>query len=127
MIRAGWPEDRAREKSERDHAALLPDGLATERHLIYAIEDGGERVGTLWLADRDGETGRSLFVFSIDVDAEHRGRGHGRAAMLLAEDVARERGLGSVTLNVFGGNDVARGLYRSLGYEELAVFMKKDL
>ena len=26
-----------------------------------------------------------------------------------------------------GGNDVARGLYRSLGYTEQAVHMKKDL
>jgi hypothetical protein len=30
-------------------------------------------------------------------------------------------------MNVFGGNDVARGLYRSLGYEERAVMMGKKL
>jgi predicted GNAT family acetyltransferase len=30
-------------------------------------------------------------------------------------------------LNVFGGNEVARNLYRSLGYEELAALMRKDL
>jgi len=30
-------------------------------------------------------------------------------------------------LNVFGGNDVARGLYRSLGYVERAVLMGKDI
>jgi ribosomal protein S18 acetylase RimI-like enzyme len=32
-----------------------------------------------------------------------------------------------VTLNVFGDNGVARGLYTSLGYREQAVFMRKDL
>jgi hypothetical protein len=30
-------------------------------------------------------------------------------------------------LNVFGGNEVARGLYRSLGYSENAVIMSKSL
>jgi hypothetical protein len=28
---------------------------------------------------------------------------------------------------VFGGNETARSLYRSLGYEETAVLMRKDL
>jgi hypothetical protein len=32
-----------------------------------------------------------------------------------------------VDLNVFGGNEVARALYRSLGYEEIAVYMRKGL
>jgi ribosomal protein S18 acetylase RimI-like enzyme len=32
-----------------------------------------------------------------------------------------------VELNVFGGNDVARNLYRSLGYVETSIQMGKDL
>jgi predicted GNAT family acetyltransferase len=32
-----------------------------------------------------------------------------------------------VELNVFGANDVARRLYRSLGYEEISVWMGKDV
>jgi ribosomal protein S18 acetylase RimI-like enzyme len=32
-----------------------------------------------------------------------------------------------VELNVMGGNDVARGLYRALGYDEVAVYMGKTL
>jgi ribosomal protein S18 acetylase RimI-like enzyme len=47
--------------------------------------------------------------------------------MLLAEGEARRRGLSRVALNVFGGNEVARNLYRSLGYEETAVTMRKTL
>ena len=34
---------------------------------------------------------------------------------------------GRMELNVFGGNDVARSLYRSLGYVERAVSMGKDI
>jgi hypothetical protein len=47
--------------------------------------------------------------------------------MLLAEDEARKRGRSRLELNVFGGNEVARKLYRSLGYVEAAVHMGKDL
>jgi ribosomal protein S18 acetylase RimI-like enzyme len=35
------------------------------------------------------------------------------------------RGYESMTLNVWGGNDVARGLYRSLGYVEESVHMRE--
>jgi ribosomal protein S18 acetylase RimI-like enzyme len=45
--------------------------------------------------------------------------------MVFAEDEARRRGIDRVALNVFGRNEVARGLYRSLGYEENAVSMSK--
>jgi ribosomal protein S18 acetylase RimI-like enzyme len=47
--------------------------------------------------------------------------------MLLAEDEARRRGLTRIELNVFGGNEVARNLYRSLGYVETSAQMAKDL
>jgi RimJ/RimL family protein N-acetyltransferase len=43
------------------------------------------------------------------------------------EDEARARGVHRIELHVFGGNDVARGLYRSLGYVETSVLMGKDL
>jgi ribosomal protein S18 acetylase RimI-like enzyme len=46
--------------------------------------------------------------------------------MLVLEDEARGRGLRGVEFNVWAGNDVARSLYRSLGYAEQAVFMNKD-
>ena len=50
-----------------------------------------------------------------------------RGAMELLEEDVRAHGLKRISLNVFGGNDVARGLYRSLGYAERAVFMSKTL
>ncbi|HZT91827.1 MAG TPA: GNAT family N-acetyltransferase [Gaiellaceae bacterium] len=127
MIRAGIDADAARAKSERDHAALLPDGVDTAGHSLYAILDGDTRVGYLWLAERESEMGRNLFVYGIQVDESHRGRGLGRAAMVFAEEEARRRGLPRIALNVFGGNDVARALYASLGYRETAIYMEKAL
>jgi ribosomal protein S18 acetylase RimI-like enzyme len=47
--------------------------------------------------------------------------------MQLLEDDVRARGLRTIDLNVWGGNVAARSLYRSLGYEERAVFMAKEL
>jgi GNAT superfamily N-acetyltransferase len=47
--------------------------------------------------------------------------------MLLAEEEARRRGIPRLALNVFGGNNVARRLYTSLGYVENAVAMSKAL
>ena len=117
----------ARQKSEEDHVTVLPNGLETPGHAIFVVEAGGERVGVLWLADKELGGRRVYFVYDVEIDSAHRGKGYGRAAMLLAEDEARRRGLSRIELNVFGGNDVARGLYRSLGYVETSAQMAKDL
>ena len=52
-IDRGVPEAEARAKSERDHANLLPEGLATSGMLISVVEHLGTPVGTLWLAVRE--------------------------------------------------------------------------
>ena len=47
--------------------------------------------------------------------------------MELAEAEARRNGLHALGLNVYGHNAVARALYSSLGYNEIAVRMRKTL
>ena len=68
-----------------------------------------------------------LFIYDVEIDEAHRGKGYGRAAMELAEQEANALGIGRIELNVFGGNDVARRLYLSVGYVETSVQMAKDL
>jgi ribosomal protein S18 acetylase RimI-like enzyme len=124
----GLPHDRAVDKAERDFAALWSDGRPVPGQLVFIVEDAdGVAVGDLWLAERDLDGRRVLWVYDLAILPEHRGRGHGRAAMLLAEEEARARGVDFVGLNVFGGNEVARGLYQSLGYQEMAVSMVKQV
>ena len=123
----GESEEFALRKSEEDHAAILPQGLDTPGHWIFVVESGGERVGVLWLAERPHGRDRECYIYSIEIDEAERGKGYGRAAMQLAEAEARSHGLPRIALNVFGGNEVARNLYRSLGYAESAVHMAKDL
>ncbi|MFH9588756.1 GNAT family N-acetyltransferase [Streptomyces luteogriseus] len=119
----GVPEAEARAKSERDHATLLPEGLATPGMLISVVEHRGTPVGTLWLAVRES----SAFVFDVEADAAHRGKGHGRTLMLLAEAQTLAEGRRTLGLNVFAGNAPAERLYASLGYETEQYAMYKPL
>jgi ribosomal protein S18 acetylase RimI-like enzyme len=120
--------EAADERSRRDHAELLPQGLATPGHLIFRIDADGQSVGWLWLAMRDPRSEAGVgYIYDIEVDEAFRGRGYGRAAMALAEEEARRNGLRALGLNVFGHNAAARALYSSLGYHEIAVQMRKAL
>ncbi len=117
-----------REKANRDHESLLGErGLETEGHSIYVLDDEGASVGDLWVHEQERGGERFLWVYFVRVDPEQRGRGCGKQAMVLAEEEARRRSLPGIHFNVFGGNEVARSLYRSLGYREDSVWMSKDV
>jgi GNAT superfamily N-acetyltransferase len=124
---AGVTEEQAAAKAADDTERLFPDGAPSKEQLVYVIEADGEVAGDLWLCRRDDFMGPCLFVYDIRLEERYRGRGYGRAAMEFAEDEARRLGVDRIALNVFGGNEVARGLYRSLGYTENAVAMSKTL
>jgi GNAT superfamily N-acetyltransferase len=113
----------ARAKVERDLAAVLPEGLATAGTHVWAVEADGRGVGTIFLGVRDG----GAWLYDITIAAAERGRGYGRAAMLALEHEVRTLGFERLALNVWGGNEVARGLYRSLGYAEDSVHMSKPI
>lgn len=126
-LHGGQTRKAARQKAEADFPAVLPMGLETPGHHIFIVEADGAAVGRMWLAEREMAGRRIMYVYDVTIETEHQGRGYGRAAMELAEAEARSRGIGRIELNVFGGNDVARGLYRSLGYVETSAQMAKVL
>ncbi|MEU3516988.1 GNAT family N-acetyltransferase [Streptomyces sp. NPDC006654] len=119
----GVPEAEAWENSRRDHARLLPQGLATEGVRLSVLEHEGTRVGVLWLALRAADA----WVYRVEIDAAHRGQGHGRTLMLLAEAQAIAAGKRVLALNVFAGNTPAERLYESLGYVTVSYSFYKDL
>ncbi|MCX4668587.1 GNAT family N-acetyltransferase [Streptomyces sp. NBC_01381] len=119
----GVPEAEARAKSDRDHADHLGQGIATPGVRLSVLTHAGTEVGALWLAVYDDPA----FVFDVEVDAEHRGQGHGRSLMLLAEAQAHEAGSSRIGLNVFAGNAPALRLYQSLGYEPVTYYVYKPL
>ena len=73
------------------------------------------------------EPGAKYWVWNVEVDEPYRGRGLGRAAMVLAEDAACDHGATELGLSVFGHNPVARHLYESMGYVTKTVQMRKSL
>jgi ribosomal protein S18 acetylase RimI-like enzyme len=125
---AGYTHEDAQRKAEEDWARILPDAKRPEGNYVFAVEDeAGERVGHLYWAERNGEEGRVAFIYDVEVYEQFRGRGYGRETMQLLEDDVRAQGITKVSLSVFGGNEVARKLYASMGYAERAIFMSKTL
>ena len=105
----------------------LPGGCPLPDHFVFVVEEvSGRAVGHVFYAVRPPGS-RKAWLYDIEIAEESRGRGYGREAMRLFEEEAADRGITTVGLHVFGGNEPARSLYRSLGYRELGVEMTKPL
>jgi ribosomal protein S18 acetylase RimI-like enzyme len=134
VLAGNWTAEEAEAKSAAQVDELLPEGLATPGTLLRIAEtaagDGaGRRVGLLWLALHqlpDGTPGQA-WIYDIEVDADQRGQGYGRALLAEAEEELRRHGAPAVGLNVFGRNEVALGLYASSGYQVTSQQMRKEL
>ena len=132
LLREDYAEDLVRDyrmsaDKARAQAVAEIDGHRSAGHSVFVIEVEGEPVGHLWLVERRDAYEPTLGVYDIDVDEPYRGRGYGKAAMAFAEEEARRRGLTRIALHVGVRNDVARNLYRSLGFEENEVAMSKPI
>jgi ribosomal protein S18 acetylase RimI-like enzyme len=129
-IKSGrWAPHEALEFSKAEFRQLLPEGRETKDQFLFTIRDTatGQGVGTLWFGLRRKAGAPEAFVYGIAVHDEQQGKGYGRAAMLACIDKARELGVASVGLHVFGHNAVARSLYTSLGFVETNVNMSLSL
>lgn len=123
----GVPREDALAQAARETERLFPGGKLSPRHAILVAEDGtGGPVGRLWMAPRDDSTDVA-FIYAIDVAPAARGRGYGRALMQEAVKWSRENGFRTLALHVFGGNDVAIGLYESLGFVTTDGLMQLEL
>jgi ribosomal protein S18 acetylase RimI-like enzyme len=127
-VQAGnWKPEEAYQRAEMETDGLLPEGVDTAGMVLLVGESGGGVVGMVWVGEAPKRTGAGWWVYDIEVVAAHRGRGYGRALLAEAEREARRHGAGSIGLNVFGSNRVARHLYDSSGYEVITLQMRKPL
>ncbi|MGK5529292.1 GNAT family N-acetyltransferase [Streptomyces sp. URMC 129] len=119
----------ARARADRGYATLLPDGPATRGAVLRVLAHEGADVGTVWVTVAPGPMrhGEDAYVCSVEVAADHRGRGHGRTLMREAERVCHAAGGGLLGLNVFAGNTPALRLYASLGYRPVQIHLYKPL
>jgi ribosomal protein S18 acetylase RimI-like enzyme len=123
-----WSADDALERAAAELTELLPDGRLTPGHYLRSVvADDGAVIGAVWLGPVLPEDPETCFVWDVWIDPDVRGRGFGRATLLASETLARDIGCRRIKLHVFGDNAVARGLYRSLGFVETDVSMRKDL
>ncbi|MFI9024870.1 GNAT family N-acetyltransferase [Streptomyces sp. NPDC053560] len=115
MAAQGEPAGRVAELAADSHRRLLPEGVRTPGQSLRVLSHEGTDVGTLWTAlVVPGEAGG--YVYDVQVAPEHRGRGHGRTLMGIAERECLAAGHRVLGLNVYSDNAVARRLYESLGY-----------
>jgi GNAT superfamily N-acetyltransferase len=127
-VRSGeWAEHEAEALAAKQTAELLPEGPDTPGMLLLAADDSeGQPVGLVWVA-LDRPRGGEAWIYFIEINPEHRGKGLSRVLLLEAEQQAARRGATSIGLNVFGGNAVARNLYESSGYQITGINMRKEL
>lgn len=129
-VRAGlWPTEGALERSAEEHRSMLPQGPATPGHHLFVVLDAelGVPVGALWLGERRDRARAALHVFDLVVDPVQRGRGHGRLALLEAEEVARRVGLTELTLRVAGDNPASMAMCAKAGFATVDVSMRKPV
>ncbi|MFF4602389.1 GNAT family N-acetyltransferase [Streptomyces sp. NPDC001339] len=126
QVAQGTSRDRAEEAARADHHALLPDGAETPGQVLRLLVHGGTDVGHLWVAlGRPGQPGG--YVVDVRVAPDHRGRGHGRTLMLVAERISLAAGDAVLGLYVYADNAPARRLYDSLGYRPAAYRLWKPV
>ena len=123
-----------------DPAVLLPrpearrylDGWGRQGDLGVIAELDGRPAGAAWCrlfteADHgDGFVDEVTPELAIGVRADARGQGIGRRLMAALHERARAAGMARMALSSEQDNDVARTLYRSLGYDDLTPEDPKD-
>jgi ribosomal protein S18 acetylase RimI-like enzyme len=113
---------------QRRRRRHLPDGIETQHMALFVGEVDGVAIGRLWLALPGAPNHLdTAWVYNVEIDEAHRGKGYGRGLMLAAEAELVHRGVTKLGLNVFGGNTTAIRLYQSLGYEVISQQMSKSL
>lgn len=87
--------------------------LAYENGRMFVVEEENRAVAYVSLRFVLDEG----YLNNIAVLPDYRRRGYARALLNTLADEARELGLSFLTLEVRAGNEPAKALYRSLGYE----------
>lgn len=130
QIAAGeWDLAGSDEKSRLVFEKMLPRGLATPNHYLWSIVNTelDTVIGTVWIQNRHRGEKRTAHVLNIVIFRPYRRMGYARQAMLLVEDRMRSQGADELTLHVFGHNESALNLYRSLDFKIIEISMAKAL
>ncbi|MEV5820964.1 GNAT family N-acetyltransferase [Micromonospora harpali] len=123
----GLSPEAARTEALAQIGRSLPDGVASPGALLRVALLDGEEVGWIWTTLPDADRPTMAWIHNIEVHPAHRGQGHARRMIQLAEAELARLGVDRLGLNVFGHNTVAIRLYDSLGFRVAAQQMVKPL
>ena len=124
----GVPRAQAEAKADAAHRTRLADGPSTPGAALRVLEHEGAPVGMFWATvDAAPRPDADAWVYAVEVDEEHRGRGHGRTLMHAAEAAAHAAGSRVLGLNVYAHNVPALRLYTALGYRNAEHHLYKPL
>jgi ribosomal protein S18 acetylase RimI-like enzyme len=128
QTRRGMTVEAAQAEAVSQMQTVLPEGTRTDKAILRTAEVDGVPVGWVWVM-LPGAVGHPemAWLHNIDVDAEHQGKGYGRAVMRAVEAELEQLGVERLGLNVFGHNTRAIRLYESLGFEVMTQQMSKSV
>ena len=129
MVAGRIDDGSALEWARKEIEKFLPDGTSTKDMMLLRIvshQHPGATLGTLW-CEKDSNNPANAFIYDLFLYPEHRGQGHGIAAMTKLESVLREDGYKAVGLHVYAHNQAAASLYRKIGYHATSLNLRKEL
>ena len=88
-------------------------------HLLAAVDTEGKIAGVLTLVFFDIPTYCKAWIEDVITDSECRGQGIGRALVERAVEMANEYGVDGIYLTSRPSREIARALYRKVGFEEV--------
>lgn len=117
-----WEAEGALERSRKEFAHYLPDGIRTPDQYIWSIVDSeNHKIGVLWVQLKQGKA----FIFDFVIDEAFRGQGFGKQSLVAMDEKLKSMGTESVALHVFGDNISAQELYKKMGFEITDMHMMK--
>ena len=107
-----------------DLSALVRDSSTT---LMVARSDQGKIIGALALAVYPMPTGIRSIIEDVIVDSSARGQGVGEALMIRAIELAKQKGVGNISLTSNPMREAANRLYPRVGFKrrETNAYMMK--
>ena len=85
-------------------------------HLLLALDDDGRAIGFVSAVEMTHpDKGTEMFLYELDVHADHRNRGVGRALVRALADLAREHGCYGMWVLTDEDNAAALAAYRAAG------------
>lgn len=116
--------DDAEARSLGEQAASNPRPSAQ----FFRILSNGSSVGWMWVDIVPTQSrGPEPWLLNIEIEADRRGRGLGRASIEALRDRLRTDGFSSLDLTVYGSNSTAENLYRSMQFRPMRTHLRLDL